>query len=109
MEIFQVESIIHHLVNISLQRVFLPDLEFKAKNNSTKQKHNMYAFAKTRNVVLENYLSIFILPRRKNRFQQLNFALPSFVGGGKSIAVVIAMQLPDNRVYISFYELGKTV
>lgn len=63
MEILQVEGIIQNLFDIRLKHLPLSDLELKAEDKPTKQQNNIDPLSESWNVVLENDLSIFILPR----------------------------------------------
>ena len=63
MKVFQVKGIIQDLFYVGLKHVPLSDLELEAEDQSTEQKNDIDSFPQSRNIVLEDHLSIFILPR----------------------------------------------
>lgn len=62
MEIFQIKGIVQNLLYIGLEHVTFSDLELETEYQSAKQQHNINTLPKPRNIILENHLSIFILP-----------------------------------------------
>ena len=63
MKVFQVKGIIQDLLYIGLKHLPLSDLELEAEDQSTEQQNDIDPFPKSRNIVLEYHLSIFIHPR----------------------------------------------
>ena len=96
MEILQVERIIHHLLYISLQRILLPHLKLKTEDNATKQQYNIYAFAKTGNVIFKDYLASLICPGLQHFLHEFYLSFPSFVCCRQSLSMIMVMKDSEN-------------
>ena len=92
MKVFQVKGIIQYLLYIGLKHIPLSDLELEAEDQPTEQQNDIDPFPQTRNIVLENHLSIFIHPRLQNLLHDANLVGPRFIGYGKCSSVVIVYE-----------------
>ena len=89
MEILQVEGIIQNLFDIRLKHLSFSDFELKAEDKPTKQQDDIDSLSESWNVVLENDLSIFILPRLQRLLHDVDLVGPGFIGCGHSNSVIV--------------------
>ena len=61
MEVFQIERIIKNLVHIRFDNMSFANFEFKAEHDPLIEKNNIDTLTQTRNIILKNDASVFII------------------------------------------------
>ena len=77
-EVLEIERVIEHLIDISLNDAGLTNLEFKAENDAVQKQNNIYALAKAGNIILKNDLPVAVSIGGENPLHNGYFSNPCF-------------------------------
>ena len=108
MEVFEVQRIIKHLIDVRFQNLRFAHLEFKTEDDAAQKQHNVNALAEARNVILKYDPAIMIQPAHELSHDR-DFALPCFAGCRARISVVMIAQKSEDCVFIFAQKSPKTI